>query len=195
MATNRPESHAGFPRSMCSFSVTVGCCFTPGSLRINTILRGRAWPRPFTFWSCLGTAERCPSQRWQVLHHDASSTASLSLSIATCLPGSRRLTRRLPAFLPALDPGLPDQRTGKVLTPVHRGGESRRSSPHSHEHTVVKEQDAEASSIFAAHPPILRDRFRANESHTSISSEEKETEKSPTAPAKKPAAKTGTASA
>ncbi len=125
-ADHRQESHAGFPRSVCSFSVTVGCCFTPGSLRVNTILLGRAWPRTFTFWSCLGTAERCHSQRWQVLHDDASSTASLSLSIATCLPGSPRLTRRLPAFLPALDPGLPDQRTGKVLSRVHRGGESRR---------------------------------------------------------------------
>lgn len=126
MPTDRPESCTGFPRSVCPFSVAVGCCFTPGSFRVNTMLRCRAWPRTFTFWSCLGTDERYPSQRWQVLHDDASSTASLSLSIATCLPESRRLTRRLPAFLPALHPGLPDQRTGKVLSSVYLGGESRR---------------------------------------------------------------------
>jgi len=40
------------------------------------------------------------------------------------LDRSLRSARSLPPFLPAFDAGLPVPRRGKVLSPIHRGGES-----------------------------------------------------------------------
>jgi len=56
----------GFPGSVCPFGVTLGWCFTPDSIRVQSGTAWHARPGIIPFWAC-----RClsgNSQRRQVLH-------------------------------------------------------------------------------------------------------------------------------
>ena len=64
------------------------------------------------------------SQIWQVLHDDASTVPSLIVIHSHLLDGITALARRLPPFLPASDPRLPDVRQEKVLSLHHLEGKS-----------------------------------------------------------------------
>ena len=73
--------------------------------------------RPVPFWAC-------HSAVGQGLHDDASTAPLLIVTHNHLLDGSLRSARGLPPFLPAFDAGLPVPRRGRVLSPIHRGGES-----------------------------------------------------------------------
>jgi hypothetical protein len=62
------------------------------------------------------------SQIWQVENYDASTTPSLIVIHSHLLDGITALAHRLPPFLPAADPRLPDARQGKVLSLHHLEG-------------------------------------------------------------------------
>ena len=90
----------GFPRSVRPFGVTLGWCFTPDPIRVQSCAAWHARPGIVPFWACLCLSGN--SQRRQVLHDDAY-TPSLTLAIATCLAGLSCLAQHLPPFLPASD--------------------------------------------------------------------------------------------
>ena len=157
----------GLPRSVCSSSVTLGQCFTPDTIRVNTTAKSRTvvWCQSL-FWACLNVSNERNSQRWQVVDDGASNTLSLALPIATCSPESLCLTQNLPAFIPASHQSLPHSSMGRVLS-SHSPG---RSEFHRYEHTVVKDHyklDLCRSS------PVYSIRFRANGSHTSYQPDER----------------------
>ena len=150
------ESRDGFPRSECPFDVTLELVL---SLRRNDALRRCPFEwLPHTdvlygldtvpFGSCL-------SAIWQVLHDDASTAPSLTVIHSHLLSGVTALARSLPPFLPASDPRLPDARQGKALSLHHLEGRG---------FTYMDTQLSRYNDL-AAHPPIFKDRFRANGSH------------------------------
>jgi hypothetical protein len=136
--------------------VALGRCFTAPAVGAGVRRASSEWLlhtfvlcslRPFPFGSCL-SAKLCMTTLRPHLH-SSLSIAPQQCGVATCLGRWRLLASRLPPFLPASDPRLPDARQGRTLSLHHLEGKS---------FTYMNTQLSRYNTL-AAHPPAFKTGF------------------------------------
>lgn len=151
LRVNAERARDGFPRSVCPFYVTLGRCFTPGSLRVQSCAAWHARPGTFPFWACLCLLGH--SQRRQDVPDDAYTPSSNILSIATCSAGSPRLARAYRLSLPLLTIDDRSHARGRCCLPCTEGTGVDVSHETCYHLTYV---DTQLSKIKRPSPPIPR---------------------------------------
>ena len=143
--------------------MTVGRCFTPVSVRDGYYVRfDHVAQDTYPFWT------RPDNQCRPVVLHDASNTASLSLTIATCSTGLQRLVRRIPPFLSRfsrLKTSRPGGDNAVSLTIEALGLDVPFQMGYHLTNINLQLLKNSWWPFFTAHPPTRQGRFRTNESH------------------------------